>query len=799
MKHSIFAVLIALSAACAAFAAEPSSPQTPTESQPVASSEAVAKWQDLKFGIFVHWGPVTLAGTELGHSRGKEVPIEVYDNLYKRFNPVKYNADKIVKLAEDAGAKYIVLIARHHDGFCMFDSKLTDYDIMSTPFARDTVAEMAEACRKRDFPFGIYESVCDWWHPDFPLGSPKGYVRKPNPNMDRYEKYLTAQVEELMTNYGPLLTLWFDWPQEFGKDRGLRILHKIRCLQPDILINDRLAAPMGEAIPGDYDTPEGKVGNMQLNRPWETCMKLGQQWSWKPDDKILPLKNCLHVLVNTVGGGGNLLLNVPPGPDGAIEPEQAERIREIGRWLKKYGESIYETRGGPFERGPWGAATRKGNTIYLHILDPSLDEVKLAPLRRKVIEARVLTGGTATVKNDDMALRVSVPKADRDDIDTIVALKLDGPAEDAVVEPWNMEKLSKPPRILEEHKAGEIGVKQISFEGLPIFGKQNRVLAYYGVPEVAPDKTIPAVVLVSCGLDERLDSWVRTWMNYGYAAIALQDGGPVEWEFMYNVPLRDQWARQAVADIIMANSFIRSLPEVDSERIGLNGYNEGGYLACIAAGVDKRFRFAVPIYGCGFLDADTFFANKILENSPVEYNYWLGLWDPAIYLRDVKMPMLWVSCTNDPVFPLDSFQQSSRLPQGDRTLSVRVGTIQNIKKAARVKEIRVFANSILRNGDPLPEVSIRRRMGLKAGVNFHGKTAIKKVELNYTEDTGPWKDRKWQTIEPTVDFAAGVATGTLPEGATAYFFNVTDSRGLVVSTDHFNVPRSVSMPKPKKK
>lgn len=799
MKRSIFAIIITLSLGFSVFAAEPSSPQTPTESQPVASPEAVAKWQDMKFGLFLTWGPVSLKGTELGHSRGREIPIEEYDNLYKQFNPVEFNADEIVKLAQDAGTKYIVFVTRHHDGFCMFDTKLTDYNIMHTPFGRDIVGELATACRKQHFALGLYDSVCDWWHPDFPLGSPKGYTRKPNPNFDRYEQYLTAQVEELMTKYGPLSTLWFDWPQEFKQDRGLRILRKVRALQPDILVNDRLAAPMGEAIPGDYDTPEQRVGGMQLKRPWETCMTLGTQWAWKPNDRIKSLKKCLHVLVGAVGGGGNLLLNTGPMPDGRIEPRQAERLREIGDWLKKYGETIYETRGGPFERGPWGAATRKGDTIYLHILDPTLDEVKLAPLRRKVIETRVLTGGTATVKNDDMALRVSVPKADRDAIDTIVALKLDGPAEDAVVEPWDLDQLSKPPRGLEEHKAGEIGVKQISFEGLPIFGKQNRVLAYYGVPEVAPDKTVPAMVLVSCGLDEKLDSWVRTWMNYGYAAIALQDGGPVEWEFMYNVPLRDQWARQAVADIIMANSFIRSLPGVDPKRVGLNGYNEGGYLACIAAGVDERFRFAVPIYGCGFLGTDTVFGKKTLEDSPVEYNYWLGLWDPAIYLREAKMPMLWVSCTNDPVFPLNSFQQSSRLPQGERTLSVRVGRIQSIKKAARLKEIRAFADSLLRKGDPLPEVSIRRRMGLKAGVNFQSKTAIKKVELNYTKDTGPWRARKWQTMETTVDFAAGMATGTLPEGATAYFFNVTDNRGLVVSTDHFNVPRSVSMPKPKKK
>ena len=454
----ILAAILSIGTIVPAVAAAP-------EPQPAAPPAAVAHWQDLKFGLFITWGPVSLKGTELGHSRGREVPIEEYDNLYKRFNPVKYDADQWVKLAQDAGTRYIVFVTRHHDGFCMFDTKLSDYNIMHTPFHRDIVGELAAACHKQHFALGLYDSVCDWWHPDFPLGSPKGFTRKPHPNLDRYEKYLTAQVEELMTKYGPLLTLWFDWPQEFNRERGLRILRKVRALQPDILVNDRLASPMGEAVPGDYDTPEQRVGGMQLKRPWETCMTLGTQWAWKPNDRIKSLKKCLHALINAAGGGGNLLLNTGPMPDGRIEPRQAQRLREMGDWLKQYGESIYATRGGPFERGRWGAATNRGDTIYLHILDPNLDEVKLAPLRRKVVSSRVLTGGTASVTNDDVALRVSVPKADRNEIDTIVALKLDGSAADAVVKPWDMDKLSKPPRIVEEEDSGVEGVKEITFAG----------------------------------------------------------------------------------------------------------------------------------------------------------------------------------------------------------------------------------------------------------------------------------------------------------------------------------------------
>jgi len=289
---------------------------------------------------------------------------------------------------------------------------------MHTPFGRDVVKELAVACRKQGMAFGTYYSVLDWWHPDFPHGSPKGRTLKPHPNLDRYEQYLCKQVEELICNYGPFVTMWFDYPQDFDAPRGARVNRLVRSLQPDIVINNR----SGEA--GDYDTPEQTVGKMQTDRPWETCMTLCQQWAWKPNDRMKSLKECLHVLVNTVGGDGNLLLNVGPMPDGRIEPRQAERLKEIGDWLAKYGESIYGTRGGPFQRGSWGAATYNGSTIYLHVLDPNLDTIKLPPLARKIVGSSVLTGGTATVKQTADAIEVAIPKADRQEIDTIVVLTL---------------------------------------------------------------------------------------------------------------------------------------------------------------------------------------------------------------------------------------------------------------------------------------------------------------------------------------------------------------------------------------
>jgi alpha-L-fucosidase len=779
-----------------------------------APSAAVEHWRSLKFGLFIHWGPVSLRGTEIGHSRGTLVPIEEYDALHKQFNPVKFNADEWVRLAKQAGMKYMVPIARHHDGFCMFDTKLTDYNIMRGRFGRDPLKELAEACRRQGIDFGAYLSVADWWHPDFPLGSPKGFTRKPNANMDRYERYFLGQIRELLGNYGPLLTIWFDYPQEFDARRGSRAMQLIRSLQPDVMVNDRLASPMGKAIPGDYDTPEQKLGGMQTHRPWETCMTLGTQWSWKPDDRIKSLKECIHALVGAVGGDGNLLLNVGPMPDGQIEPRQAARLREIGAWLEKYGESIYATRGGPFERGRWGAATYKGNTIYLHLLDPTLDVVKLAPLRRKIVDCRVLSGGKAEVKQSDAALEVSVPKSARQEIDTIVALELDGPAADARVPLWDMEKLSVPPQIVAvdpEREQGEI--KAIFFEGLPWRDMPTRVFAYYAIPKVEHGKKVPAMVLVHGGGGSASAAWLKLWLDRGYAAISVdtcgnQPGdsrgaagdkpinyarhahaGPPGWGGFDQTswPVHDQWTFHAVADAILAHSLIRSMPEVDAERVGLTGVSWGGYLASIVAGVDQRLRFVAPVYGCGFFNPAAPWPGEFQKIGPVETNYWLGLWEPAVYLRDARMPMLWVSGTNDFAFSLESLQESYRLPRAERTLAIRVRMPHSQEAATSAPEIFAFADAMLRGGQPLAEVDISRRRGLEVGARVKSAAPIEKVELIYTLDSGPWQERKWQAAEARFDPATGTASASLPPSAAAYFFNVFDSRGLVSSSEHFRV------------
>ena len=337
-----------------------------------SKEERLEWWKDARFGMFIHWGPVSLKGTEISWSRGGSgIPVEEYDALYKQFNPVNFNADDWVRIAKAAGMKYIIFTSKHHDGFCMWDTKYTDYNIMNSPFHRDVMKELAEACKKQGMALGFYHSTCDWHNSDFPLTSPGGTVRRTTSNIDRYTEYLKNQSVEIIKNYGPLLVMWYDVPQVIDSIRGQGVINYIRKIQPDILVNNRIGAK------GDFDTPEQRIGSFQNNRPWETCMTIGHQFAWKPNDEVKSLEQCLHSLIRSAGGDGNLLLNVGPKPDGTIEPMQAERLQEMGKWLDKYGYTIYGTRGGPFKPTDWGVSTRKGNKIYLHILNWSGDSPKI--------------------------------------------------------------------------------------------------------------------------------------------------------------------------------------------------------------------------------------------------------------------------------------------------------------------------------------------------------------------------------------------------------------------------------------
>ncbi len=384
----------------------------------------LAWWQEARFGMFIHWGPVSLTGKEIGWARGSQIPIEEYDQLYTKFNPMQFDATAWVQTAKEAGMKYIVLTTKHHDGFCLWDTAQTDFNIMQSPFGRDVVKELSDACKQAGIRFCTYYSTCDWHHPDFPLTSPGGRVERKTSNLDRYEQYLRAQVKELITQYGPLGLIWFDVPQRFDKVRGQGVIDFVRSLQPDIIVNNRTGAP------GDYDTPEQRVGKYQDDRPWETCMTICRQWAWKPNDTMKSLTECLHNLILCAGGDGNLLFNVGPTADGVIEARQVERLQEMGAWMAAHGHTIYGTRGGPWKPTRTVASTRCENRIYLHILRWSSDVLELPDIDRPILSATLPSGKPVQITQQEGKLRITVKPSDQHAIDTIITLTLDGSAMD---------------------------------------------------------------------------------------------------------------------------------------------------------------------------------------------------------------------------------------------------------------------------------------------------------------------------------------------------------------------------------
>jgi alpha-L-fucosidase len=399
--------------------------------QPVAAAEAgapaeaIKKWQDMRFGMFIHWGPVSLKGTEIGWSRnpgpngagGGSIPAAVYDNLYKEFNPTKFDAKEWVAIAQGAGMKYIVLVTKHHDGFCEFDSKLTDYKITSeqSPFKRDIVKELSAACHAAGMKFGTYYSQPDEHHPDYRKATHAKYI-----------EYLHGQVRELLTNYGEISVIWFDGLGGSAKDwDAATLLPMIRELQPNIMINNRCG------MAADFDTPEQTIGGFKMSRPWESCMTLSAHNAWAyggPHDGVKSLASCLNMLINCAGGDGNMLLNVGPMPTGEIDPGQAARLKEMGEWMSKNGESIYGTRGGPWKPSKSVVSTRKDDVVYIHVLKWAGETITLPGLPKKIVASSVLTGGNVQVTQTDSDVTLTVAKADQQEIDTIIKLKLDGPA-----------------------------------------------------------------------------------------------------------------------------------------------------------------------------------------------------------------------------------------------------------------------------------------------------------------------------------------------------------------------------------
>jgi len=399
------------------------------------NEKMLEEFMDMKYGMFVHWGPVSLKGTEIGWSRGREVPVEEYDNLYKSFNPTKFNADEWIKTAKEAGMKYFVITTRHHDGFSIWPTDYSDYDIAATPYKKDVLMQLKKACDKYGIMFGTYYSINDWKHPYYPLGSPGGKTKKESGDMEKYIPFIKGQTKELIEKYDTKI-LWFDgeWEEPWTHEMGQDLYQYLKSLDEDILINNRVdkgrkgmeGITISDKYAGDFATPEQRVGTYDIENPWESCITICEQWAWKPDDKMKSYEETLFTLLKTVGGGGNLLLNVGPMPDGRIEPRQVARLKEIGDWLKENGESVYGTTGGPYKPVDWLTSTRKENAIYIHLLDYEKNEVLLPfPFETKIKDLRLLSGEVVTFVYSNENLVIRIPDNKRGEPVTTFKIKTD--------------------------------------------------------------------------------------------------------------------------------------------------------------------------------------------------------------------------------------------------------------------------------------------------------------------------------------------------------------------------------------
>ena len=392
-----------------------------------APPDAVRSWQEGRFGIFIHWDVASLARTAQSWGRHGPrpgcrkpatggVPREEYDNLYRQFDPAAFDGREWAALFKAAGARYVVFTAKHHAGFCMYDSAHTDYDIMSAPIGRDLGGELARACQEEGLAFGWYYSQPDWYHPDYLTAA-----------HDRYKLYLRNQLHELLSKYGTISVLWFDGLGKSAQTWDAPELFKMaRSLQPHILINKRCG------LPGDFDTRELRVGRFDLDRPWEHCTIIGSNWNWTGGREVKSPRTCIRLLVRTVGAGGNLLLDTGPKPDGTIPEAERDVLRAMGAWLSRHGESIYGTVAGPYMPGPWGVSTRKGDTVYLHVLQRWAEgadgTLRLPPLPLRVVRHEAVSGALRDFRQDDSGLCLTFDTKAHNPTDTIVKLEVAGDA-----------------------------------------------------------------------------------------------------------------------------------------------------------------------------------------------------------------------------------------------------------------------------------------------------------------------------------------------------------------------------------
>ena len=493
MEHPLFA-LLSLAVFCGGFvpvarAQEDASPDPYANETQEQRDARMGWWRDARFGMFIHWGVYAVPAGKYREEkiggigewimRRATIPVDEYRAFAREFNPVKFDADEWVRLAKEAGMKYIVITSKHHDGFALFDSKVTDWDVVdATPYGKDLLRPLEQACKRHGLKLGFYYSQAqDWIHPGGAksgLYEGEGWDEAHKGSFDQYLKDIaTPQVEEILGSYD-IDVLWWDTPIWMNRERADQLLPLVR-LRPAILTNNRL----GGGYRGDFSTPEQSIPATGLDYDWETCMTMNRTWGYKSyDHDWKSTETLIRNLVDIVSKGGNYLLNVGPTAEGLIPEPSVQRLKDVGRWMKVNGSSIYGTTASPFSKLTWGRCTKqvneRGGTLYLHVFEWPDDGAILCPgLRNEVVEARLLDAGTELeTRTTQDGVVVSVPAEPADQADTVIELRVKGALD--------VEKV--PPRV------GTDGALVLSAEMADIhnpgYGDHARVESKYGKPNI---------------------------------------------------------------------------------------------------------------------------------------------------------------------------------------------------------------------------------------------------------------------------------------------------------------------------
>ncbi len=403
-------------------------------------------FQDAKFGLFVHWGvySVMAGGGDQGIAEWimnqKQIPIEQYEKLPSFFYPTKFDPAEWVSMVKKAGMQYITITSKHHDGFAMYNSKVSDYNIVDqTPYGKDVLKQLKDECDKQGIKLFFYYSQLDWHHPDYyPRGrTGKEYTGRPQSgDWNQYIDYMNSQLTELLTNYGEIGGIWFDgmWDKPDAEWRLEDTYSLIHDLQPGAMIgsNHHVTPFPGEDfqmferdLPGENTMGFNKAGTIS-ELPLEMCETMNGSWGFNiVDNNYKSSKQLIQTMVKSAGYGANFLLNTGPMPNGKIQPENVDTLMVMGDWLKQYGESIYGTRKGPIRPNEWGATTQKGSTIYVHVLKLAEETLEIPALEKKIKSITFFDDGSKVkYKKSDKGVVLEIPSDKRNEIDTILKIEI---------------------------------------------------------------------------------------------------------------------------------------------------------------------------------------------------------------------------------------------------------------------------------------------------------------------------------------------------------------------------------------